>query len=102
VVAGASVTVAALSKLPAVLAQEATGGVQMVKPELANVKACVFDTFGTVMDWRSSVIAEATTWGKAKGLYINWADFTDDWRKGYGPAMDTYAKARFLGPALMI
>jgi hypothetical protein len=29
-----------------------------VKPELANVKALVFDTFGTVVDWRSSVIAE--------------------------------------------
>jgi 2-haloacid dehalogenase len=92
VVAGASVAAAALSKLPAVLAQEATGGAQMVKRELANVKACVFDTFGTVVDWRSSVIAEATTWGKAKGLNINWADFTDDWRKGYGPAMDKVRK----------
>jgi 2-haloacid dehalogenase len=94
VVAGASLAAAALSKLPAVLAQEATGGAQMVKPELANVKACVFDTFGTVVDWRSSVIAEATIWGKAKGLNINinWADFTDDWRKGYGPAMDKVRK----------
>ena len=48
-----------------------------MKPELANVKALVFDTFGTVVDWRSSVIAEALTWGKAKGLNINWVDFTD-------------------------
>jgi 2-haloacid dehalogenase len=65
-----------------------------LKPELANVKACVFDTFGTVVDWRSSVIAEATIWGKAKGLNINinWADFTDDLRKGYGPAMDKVRK----------
>jgi hypothetical protein len=31
---------------------------QRVKPELANVKACVFDTFGTVLDWPSAVIAE--------------------------------------------
>ena len=91
-VAGASVTARGLSKLPAVLAQQATGGVQMVKPELANVKACVFDTFGTVVDWRSSVIAEATTWGKAKGLNIDWADFADDWRLGYKPAMDKVRK----------
>jgi 2-haloacid dehalogenase len=91
-VAGASVTATGLSKLPAVLAQQATGGVQMVKPELANVKACVFDTFGTVVDWRSSVIAEATTWGKAKGLNIDWADFADDWRLGYKPAMDKVRK----------
>ncbi len=54
-----------------------------MKPELANVKALVFDTFGTVVDWRSSVIAEGMAWGKAKGLNINWVDFTDRWRLGY-------------------
>jgi 2-haloacid dehalogenase len=54
-----------------------------MKPELANVKACVFDTFGTVVDWRSSVIAGATNWGKAKGFR---------WRLGYGPAMDGVRK----------
>jgi 2-haloacid dehalogenase len=58
------------------------------KPGLANVKACVFDVFGTVVDWRSSVIAEASKWGKAKGLDLNWAEFTDRWRLGYRPAMD--------------
>jgi len=40
---------------------------QRGKPELANVKACVFDTFGTVVDWLSSVIAEATG-GQGEGL----------------------------------
>jgi 2-haloacid dehalogenase len=65
---------------------------QMVKPELDNVKACVFDTFGTVVDWRSSVIAEATSWGKAKGLNIDWVEFTDHWRNGYTPAMDRVRK----------
>jgi 2-haloacid dehalogenase len=61
-------------------------------PELANVKACVFDTFGTVVDWRNSIIAEATAWGKAKGLNINWTEFTDRWRLGYRPAMDKVRK----------
>jgi 2-haloacid dehalogenase len=59
---------------------------------LADVKACVFDIFGTVVDWRSSVIAEATSWGKAKGLNIDWAGFTDRWRLGYRPAMDKVRK----------
>ena len=54
-------------------------------PEL---KALVFDTFGTVVDWRSSVIAEGRAWGKANGLNINWVDFTDRWRLGYRPVMD--------------
>jgi 2-haloacid dehalogenase len=49
---------------------------------LSTVKACIFDTFGTVVDWRSSVNAEATKWGKAKGLNINWVEFTDRWRVG--------------------
>jgi len=63
-----------------------------VNRELSNVKACVFDVFGTVVDWRSSVIAEATNWGKAKGLKVNWAEFTDHWRLGYKPAMDKVRK----------
>jgi len=68
------------------------GGAVTVKLELANVKACVFDVFGTVVDWRGSVIAEASHFGKAKGLHINWAEFTDRWRLGYSPAMDKVRK----------
>lgn len=63
-----------------------------MKRELADVKACVFDVFGTVVDWRSSVIAEATHWGKVKGLDVNWVEFTDRWRLGYRPAMDKVRK----------
>jgi 2-haloacid dehalogenase len=62
------------------------------KPALADVKACVFDIFGTVVDWRSSVIAEATSWGKARHLKINWVEFTDRWRLGYKPTMDKVRK----------
>jgi 2-haloacid dehalogenase len=57
-----------------------------------TVKACVFDTFGTVVDWRGSVIAEATRWGEAKGLSVNWVEFADHWRMGYTPAMDKVRK----------
>src|SRR5271168_2705348 len=56
------------------------------------VKALVFDTFGTIVDWRSSVIAEGVAWVKAKGLNINWADFADSWRLGYVPAMNKVRK----------
>jgi 2-haloacid dehalogenase len=70
----------------------------LMKFESASVKACVFDTFGTVVDWRSSVIAEATNWGRIKGLDINRVEFTDRWRLGYGPAMDRAMWARFRGP----
>ena len=32
--------------------------------DVAAVKACVFDTFGTVVDWRGSIIAEGEGLGK--------------------------------------
>lgn len=52
------------------------------------VKALTFDVFGTVVDWRGSIIQEGAAWGKAKSLQVDWAKFADRWRQGYGPAMD--------------
>jgi 2-haloacid dehalogenase len=89
---GASIAATSYAEQPAARQRQATGATERVNPKLANVKACVFDVFGTVVDWRSSVIAEAMTWGKAKGLNINWAEFTDRWRLGYRPAMDQVRK----------
>jgi len=57
-----------------------------------RIKALVFDTFGTIVDWRGSIIAEGAAWGKAKGLTIDWARFADRWRAGYAPAMDRVRK----------
>src|SRR5712692_9957609 len=54
----------------------------------AVVKALTFDVFGTVVDWRSSIIDEGAHLGQAKGLHVDWARFADAWRAGYGPAMD--------------
>ena len=59
---------------------------------LAGVKALVFDVFGTVVDWHGSIIREGTKWGAAKGLQVDWAQFADRWRAGYGPAMDKVRK----------
>jgi 2-haloacid dehalogenase len=89
--AGAAAAIS-FSELDPVLAQQARRNQRAAKPELANVKALVFDTFGSVVDWRSSVISEGMAWGKAKGLNINWADFADRWRLGYAPAMDKVRK----------
>jgi 2-haloacid dehalogenase len=58
----------------------------------AGVRALIFDTFGTVVDWRGSIIEEGSAWGKAKGLTIDWARFADRWRAGYAPAMDKVRK----------
>ena len=57
-----------------------------------GVKAVVFDTFGTLVDWRGSIIEEGAAWGKTKGLEIDWGRFADRWRAGYGPAMNKVRK----------
>ncbi len=60
----------------------------------ANVQALLFDVFGTVVDWRGSIIAELTRFGAEKGLAADWAAFTDDWRGLYQPAMEEVRSGR--------
>jgi 2-haloacid dehalogenase len=55
---------------------------------LDGVEALVFDVFGTVVDWRTSIIAEGEALGTAKGIEVDWAGFVDAWRGAYSPAMD--------------
>ena len=45
-----------------------------------KVKALIFDVFGTVVDWRTSVIKEGETLGAQKSWKIDWAAFADEWR----------------------
>lgn len=50
-------------------------------------KALAFDVFGTVVDWRGSVIREVAALAAAKGFTVDGAAFADAWRAGYQPAM---------------
>lgn len=50
-------------------------------------KALVFDVFGTVVDWRTSVVNELVEFGNTHGIKdVDWTRFADDWRAGYGSA----------------
>jgi 2-haloacid dehalogenase len=53
-----------------------------------QVKALLFDVFGTVVDWRSGVIRDVTAAAGRAGVQIDAARFADRWRGGYRPAMD--------------
>lgn len=53
----------------------------------APIRALVFDTFGTVVDWRSSVAAEVQAFAARRNLQIDAFKFADAWRAGYLPAM---------------
>ena len=59
-----------------------------------NVKALVFDVFGTVVDWRGSLIRELTAFGNGRGVQADWARFADDWRSMYQPAMEEVRSGR--------
>jgi 2-haloacid dehalogenase len=54
----------------------------------ASLKALVFDVFGTVVDWRSSVALEVQQLAKRKGAAVDGEKFADAWRAGYGPSMN--------------
>jgi len=57
-------------------------------PEMADVQALVFDVFGTVADWRGTIIQEGNQLNARKGYDVDWGEFADRWRSGYGPAMN--------------
>ena len=52
------------------------------------VSALIFDVFGTVVDWRGSVIREGEEFGRKRNLEVDWAAFADEWRGRYAPSMD--------------
>ncbi|MCX6043684.1 MAG: haloacid dehalogenase type II [Chloroflexi bacterium] len=53
-----------------------------------EIKALAFDVFGTVVDWRGTIIKEGTALGRTKRLQVDWARFADAWRAGYQPMLD--------------
>lgn len=55
---------------------------------METIKALTFDVFGTVVDWRASIIREGELLATKKNIVVDWAAFADAWRAGYRPAMD--------------
>ena len=54
--------------------------------------AIVFDTFGSVVDWRGSLIADLTAFGQSRGVEADWPALVDAWRAAYHPSMDRVRK----------
>ncbi len=55
---------------------------------LDHVEALLFDVFGTVVDWRTSVADEMAQFAAPRGWQADWAQFAQDWRALYQPAME--------------
>ncbi|MHB8587485.1 MAG: haloacid dehalogenase type II [Candidatus Dormibacteraceae bacterium] len=64
--------------------QDTAGGLD----GLTDVRALTFDIFGTTVDWRSGVAAEARRLGALHGVDGNWDRLADGWRALYMPSMD--------------
>jgi 2-haloacid dehalogenase len=58
------------------------------------VHALLFDVFGTVVDWRASLIDDLSAFAVGRGLNVDWAGFADDWRALYQPAMEEVRTGR--------
>jgi 2-haloacid dehalogenase len=56
--------------------------------------AIVFDTFGSVVDWRGSLIADMTELGSQRGVTGDWAQVADAWRDGYHRMLDDVTAGR--------
>ena len=60
--------------------------------DISGVKALVFDVFGTVVDWRTSLINDFTKWSKTRGIEADWTALVDGWRAVYAASMDVVRK----------
>ena len=60
-----------------------------------NVGACIFDVFGTTVDWRTSVSREAGLFFREKNIArVDPTEFAVEWRKLYQPSMEEVRSGR--------
>ena len=52
------------------------------------IRALIFDVFGTLVDWRTSIAAQAQSSLEPLGYSTDWLAFADAWRNEYQPAME--------------
>ena len=70
-------------------------GDQALPRNRLNVKACLFDVFGTLVDWRTSVSRDLEAFAREKAIAgIDWLEFTVEWRKLYQPSMQEVRSGR--------
>lgn len=58
-----------------------------MRTDLQAVKVLVFDVFGSVVDWRGSIVRDLSSWGTSRGIAADWEAFALAWRSCYQPKM---------------
>jgi 2-haloacid dehalogenase len=60
-----------------------------------EIRACLFDVFGTVVDWRTSVSRDLAAFAIEKGIRaLDWVEFAVAWRQLYQPSMEEVRSGR--------
>jgi len=59
----------------------------MSQGNASAVEVLLFDVFGTVVDWRTSLGRWLHRFGRERRLEADWAALVDDWRAAYEPSM---------------
>ena len=67
---------------------------QAMSATMDGVKALLFDVFGTLVDWRTSIAREASILLAPRGVRLDWQAFADAWRAEYQPAMEEVRSGR--------
>jgi 2-haloacid dehalogenase len=53
-----------------------------------EVRALTCDTYGTLVDWRGTILDELRAFGQTRGLDRDWEAFLTDWKACYRAGMD--------------
>ena len=61
---------------------------------MTDIRAITFDTYGTLVDWRTSVLDELRAFGAARAVHLDWPAFLDEWKACYRPGMDAVNDGR--------
>jgi 2-haloacid dehalogenase len=59
-----------------------------------EIRALLFDVFGTLVDWRGSIAREAEILLKPRGIALDWLAFADAWRGEYQTGMEEVRSGR--------
>ena len=55
-----------------------------------------FDVFGTLVDWRGGVARELAALGRERRVDADWPAFTDAWRAACVPSMERVRRGELL------
>jgi 2-haloacid dehalogenase len=54
---------------------------------MSEIRALLFDTFGTLVDWRTGLITQLEQWGRAHNIAADWPGLVLAWRRDHVPAL---------------